>query len=170
MEETTLEPRGFMQKLAAYPKKKPGAVLSLETMLYIAIIIIFVAIGIGIFSQRESAKIAACNQELDQIRSAVIQYSSLRASDDNDLDDLSKLFKAEAISADEAVDGASHGYFLQETGRWKHGSQGGDQVLNPWGDDSYHYDADTGKIYTEHTPLGGGDKKRYEILVGQTGS
>ena len=160
MEETTLKPRGFMQKLAAYtPKKKPGAVLSLETMLYIALIIIFVAVGIGIFSQRESAKVAACNQELDQIRTALVQYSSLRMEDNNDISDLTILFDAEAIKDTESVDGIAHGYFLQQTGRWKDG-----QLHNPWGDGFYTYDASSGVISTEH------DGKTFQITVGALGT
>jgi hypothetical protein len=163
METNISQSGGVLQKLAAMPKKKPGAVLSLETVLYVAIIIIFVAIGLGIFSQRESAKVAACNQELDQIRSAVVQYGALDVNGTNGLTDLTKLFDASAISATDAVDGVAHGYFLQKSGRWKDG-----KLHNPWGDGEYTLGTDpsggTGKaVVTTH------NGNTYSILIGELG-
>ena len=60
-----------MESALKHSPKKKGAILSLETMLYIGILIIFAAIGIGMYNQRDSAKAAAARTEMDQIRSTI---------------------------------------------------------------------------------------------------
>lgn len=151
--ETVIQPSGILQRLAAYPRKKPGAVLSLETMIYIAVIIVFMALGIGLFSQRESAKVTACNQEMDQIRSAIVQYSSYSTKDNvKELGDLGILFNEDALSADNAIDNVQHGPFLQKTGRWKDG-----KAINPWG---IEYKVSDGKITTTDS-----SGKNYELSI-----
>lgn len=117
---------------AARPKKK-GAILSLETMMYIAVIAVLIAVGIGGFSMYKSAKVSTAKLELDQIRSAMIEYSSVEARS-NYPDDIDNLF--DTLSASDTIDGMEHGPFLKAANRWSDG-----QALDPWGN-SYYIDGD----------------------------
>lgn len=143
-------PDRFMQRFGTMPKKKKGAVLSIETIIYIAVLIIFIAVGIAAFSQRESAKVAACQTELDQIRAAILQYSALRVDGAYPSDDLNEIAPdGDGISAEDAVDGIEHQNFLQKSGRWKNAV-----LYNPWGD-TYTWDSSSGIVHSNHTPDNG---------------
>lgn len=145
-------PDRFMQRLGNMPQKKKGAILSIETIIYIAVLIIFIAVGIAAFSQRESAKAAACQSELDQIRSAIVQYQSLRVDSKYPSADLNEIAPGGAgIDAADSVDGISHKDFLQKAGRWKDG-----KLNNPWGDgDGYTFTESDGVIHSGHIPANG---------------
>ena len=100
-----------MENALKHSPKKKGAILSLETMLYIGILIIFAAIGIGMYNQRDSAKAAAARTEMDQIRTAVTQYNMYSNSEYTDANFDALLSK---LSADDSIDGLEHGPFLTQ--------------------------------------------------------
>ena len=125
-----------MESALKHSPKKKGAILSLETMLYIGILIIFAAIGIGMYNQRDSAKAAAARTEMDQIRTAVTQYNMYSNSEYTEANFDALLNK---LSADDSIDGLEHGPFLTAGGKW------GTSVVDPWGQ-QYTYDSTTGTI------------------------
>lgn len=152
MDTSLCVPDRFLQRIGTMPKKKKGAVLSIETIIYIAVLIIFIAVGIAAFSQRESAKAAACQSELDQIRSAIVQYQALRVDGALPSDDLTEIAPdGPGISSEDSVDGIEHVGFLQKSGRWKNG-----ELYNPWGE-TYSFDSASGVIHSNHVPSNGSE-------------
>lgn len=113
------EGTGMLRKMRhaflPYEGKKLGAILSLESMMYIAILLIFAAIGLGVFSMRTSAKVSVAKTEMDQIRAALLEYNNSSKSNAWPSDP-SVLF--EVMPADQSIDGLQHGPFLQASGRW----------------------------------------------------
>ena len=145
-------PDRFLQRMGTMPKKKKGAILSIETIIYIAVLIIFIAVGIAAFSQSESAKAAACQSELDQIRSAIVQYQALRVDGSYPSEDLNEIAPdGSGISSEDSVDGIEHKDFLQKSGRWKSGN-----LYNPWGE-KYTFNESEGKVHSNHKPSNGSE-------------
>lgn len=118
-------PSGVLTSLYRFPQKRKGAFLSLETLMYIVVLLILLAIGLGLFSQRESAKISTARSELDQIRSATIEYNSYQITSQFPSDPSELLG---TLSSTETTDGLEHGPFLQASDRWKDGA-----LKDPWG-------------------------------------
>lgn len=119
----------IFQKLTPTRPKKKGAILSLETMMYIAVIAVLIAVGLGAFSMYKSAKVSTAKLELDQIRSALIEYSSVSRTGDYP-DDINELFNT--LSSSDTIDGLEHGPFLKATNRWEDS-----EAVDPWGTNYY---------------------------------
>lgn len=142
---------GVLQALSHFPTRRKGAFLSLETLMYIVVLLILLAIGLGLFSQRESAKVATARSELDQIRTATIEYNSYHITSQYPSDPSVLL---ETLPATESTDGLEHGPFLQPNDRWKSGGSG---LADPWGG-TYSY-VGAGQDVTAIQTDGGGHLK-----------
>lgn len=147
--ENTYPSGGVLSSLYRFPKKRKGAFLSLETLMYIVVLLILLAIGLGLFSQRESAKVSTARSELDQIRNATIEYNSYQITSQFPSDPSVLL---DALPATETMDGLEHGPFLQPNDRWKDGA-----LKDPWGG-TYTY-VGSGQNVTAIQTDGGGHLK-----------
>lgn len=136
------------------PRKLKGAILTMETAFYIIVIAILAAIAISTLVDTDAAKRTTSNQEIEQIRTACVQYKAFSIAQVNFSDGFPELFGY--IEANEAVDAHRHGPFLEpnssngQDGRWT--VDGGAKDL--WGN-PYYYDANTNEIYCT---LGGADE------------
>lgn len=107
-------------------KRLPGLGLQIDAVLwgiFVAIIIVaMVSYGLGLV---KDSKVTAAKLELDQIRTAVLQYESLSSSGAKPTSLPTLLDELPATSS---VDGIKHDAFLKTNGRWS--SSG---LLDPWG-------------------------------------
>ena len=132
-------------KVFPIPKRVKGAILTMETAFYIIVIAILAAIAISTLVDTDAAKRTTSNQEIEQIRTAAVQYKAFSINQVAFTDGFPELFGY--IEANEAVDAHRHGPFLEpnssngQDGRW---TTAGAKDL--WGN-PYYYDAATNEIY-----------------------
>lgn len=160
---TETKPIGVLQALSHFPARRKGAFLSLETLMYIVVLLVLLAIGLGLFSQRESAKVATARSELDQIRTATIEYNSYHITSQYPSDPSVLLDK---LSASESTDGLEHGPFLQPNDRWQGSGTG---LADPWGG-TYTYVGAGQDVTAVQTDGGGHLKTPLSISITNTGT
>ena len=148
-------------RLGWMPSKVRGAILTMETAFYIIVIAILAAIAISTLVDTDAAKRTTTNQEIEQIRTAAVQYKAFVLQKKVTFSDgFTELFKT--LPANMSVDNNIHGPFLEPNskngtdGRWTV-SKGAKDL---WGD-QYHYDSKTNEIYSKC----GSDKVQDEIRV-----
>ena len=136
-------------KNAQMRKKRfiPGLGLQIDAVLwgiFVAIIIAaMVSYSLGLV---KDSKITAAKLELDQIRTAVLQYESLSSTNTKPT---SLPVLLDEMPATSSVDGMKHDSFLKANGRWS--SSG---LLDPWGT-AYSYGTDSdGNITIQSTGSG----------------
>ena len=128
------------------PKKLKGAILTMETAFYIIVIAILAAIAISTLVDTDAAKRTSSNQEIEQIRTACVQYKAFSINKVAFTDGFPELFGY--IEANEAVDAHRHGPFLEPNtsngadGRWTVAEGAKDLWGNP-----YYYDSTNNEIY-----------------------
>ena len=135
---------------------RKGAFFSVETAFYFIVIAIVAALIIGIFTYLDDARVSTAQQELDQIRSAVLEYKAYRL-DQTVPDDLTILLNSDCIEAGDSIDNRKHGPFLNTTNnRWS--SNG---LKDPWGNNyEISSDSDTRGTYVYST-CGGKTEEEY---------
>lgn len=75
-------------------KKKPGAVLSIETVLYIAVILIFMTVGLlGVRHFQDESRIATARASLSEIAGAASHYHYDTGVYPSSLDNLTTKYK-----------------------------------------------------------------------------
>lgn len=135
--------------------RRKGAFFSIETAFYFIVIAIIAAVVIGIFNYLNDARVSTAEQELDQLRSAVLEYKAYRV-DQSMPANLSDLLKSDAITAQYSIDNRQHGPFLNTTNnRW---STAG--IKDPWGND-YKIDGSDTKGKYIYSTAGSTDSTRY---------
>lgn len=135
---------GLLQKMAS--RKRKGAILGFDSVNYLLVLIIFVGLGVAGLGALEGYRVITCKMELREISAAYATYQSLMVN--KSTGDLSDLLKANAIAADNAVDGVVHGNFLKASGRWKESG-----LVDPWGN---AYKLEGNYIVSEGGPLTNG--------------
>ena len=156
MGEMVLTQNGTIAMTAGWriPQKVKGAILTMETAFYIIIIAIFAAIAVSTLVDTDSAKKTTTTQEIEQIRTAAVQYKAFYVHEVNFSDGFPELFGY--IEASDAVDARRHGPFLapnstnDNDGRW---STAG--AIDMWGN-PYKFDTSTYEIYST---CGGADEE-----------
>ena len=148
-------------RLGWMPSKVRGAILTMETAFYIIVIAILAAIAISTLVDTDAAKRTTTNQEIEQIRTAAVQYKAFVLQKKVTFSDgFTELFVE--LPADKSVDHNVHGPFLEPNS--KNGTDGRWTITNGakdlWGD-QYHYDSKTNEIYSKC----GSDKVQDEIRV-----
>ena len=135
---------------------RKGAFFSVETAFYFIVIAIVAALIIGIFTYLDDARVSTAQQELDQIRSAVLEYKAYRL-DQTVPSNLPTLLESGCISADDAIDNRKHGPFLNTTNnRWS-----SDGLKDPWGNNyEISTDSDSRGTYVYST-CGGKTEEEY---------
>ena len=143
----------------AYLRK--GAFFSVETAFYFIVIAIVAALIIGIFTYLDDARVATAQQELDQIRSAVLEYKAYRL-DQSVPSELPTLLESGCISADDSIDNRRHGPFLNTTNnRWT-----SDGLKDPWGNNyEISSDSDSRGTYVYSTCGGKGTDEYLRVYI-----
>ena len=117
-----------VEQLKKQKAKKRGGYLIIELAFWFVVMAIIAAIALGLLGNTDGAKVTAANQELDQIRTALLSYRTYKITGTypTELKDLFSTF-----DKSEAIDGRPHGPFLDinSSSRW---SNTGD-VTDPWG-------------------------------------
>lgn len=127
-------------------KKLKGAFFTIETVAFILFVAIVAAVILSQGFNTDGAKRTTTSQEIDQIRTAAVQYKAFYAHDANFSDGFPELF--DYIDSSDAVDGRRHGPFLTpdkkngNDGRWT--TSGANDL---WGN-PYKYDSSTNEIYS----------------------
>ena len=129
-----------IDQLKEQKKKKKGGYLIIELAFWFVVMAIIAAIALGLLGNTDGAKVTAANQELDQIRTAVLSYQTYRI--DGAYPDLPKLLSDECIGKDDSIDGRPHGAFLEGSARWT--SEG---LRDPWGN-LYVLDEQNNTVYS----------------------
>lgn len=148
----------MLMKIEGITKKRRGWV-TWEIMLGVILVLALIGGLIYKFPEiRASTNRAAALQDMQTIRTLVISYSGFR-KDGQPPATLEDLASNPSISADDAVDGADHGAFLDLSKR----SSSAGLVLDPWGN-AYTYTVNSdgsGKIVS----TGGGTADSKELSV-----
>ena len=142
----------YNQKLDQYKNsttKKRGGYLIIELAFWFVVMAIIAAIALGLLGNTDGAKVTAANQELDQIRTAVLSYQTYRI-DGAYPDNLGDLLQDTTINAIDAIDGREHGPFLEPTPRWSTSA-----LKDAWGND---YQLKDDAVYST---AGSSDSKDY---------
>ncbi len=148
MESTVLTQGWAIPRMAEgkIPQKLKGAILTMETAFYIIVIAILAAIAVSTLVDTDSAKKTTTTQEIEQIRTAAVQYKAFYVHEVNFSDGFPELFGY--IEPSDAVDARRHGPFLAPNstngndGRW---STSG--AVDMWGN-PYKFDNSTYEIYS----------------------
>ena len=123
----------MMLKITKFKTKKHGWV-TWEIMLGVILVLVLIGGMVYKFPEiRNSTNRSAAFQDMQTIRTLVISYAGFR-KDGRPPATLETLATSPSISADEAVDGADHGAFLDLSKR----STSSGQILDPWGNE-YEY-------------------------------
>ena len=148
-------PDGFRAKVR-------GAILTMETAFYIIFIAIIAAIAISSLLDTDSAKKATTTQEIEQIRTAAVQYRAFYVRDVTFSDGFPELFTY--IEPADAVDSRRHGPFLSPDSTSNDGRWTTSAAIDLWGN-AYKYDSATNEIYST---CGGADEEdQIRVFIGQ---
>lgn len=157
--EATLQGMNLGMRL---PRKLRGAIFTIETAAFIIFVAIIAAIAISNLLDPDSAKRTTTTQEIEQIRTAAVQYRAFYANDVNFTDGFPELFTY--IDTDSSVDGRRHGPFLEPNsvgdtdGRWTTSG-----AKDMWGN-PYYFDASSREIYST---CGGADEEdQIRVYIG----
>ena len=150
-----LELKDFVNqyKVGSMKRKKKGAYFILEIAFFLIFVAIITAVATGMLGNTDGAKVATTNQELDQIRTAVLNYRTYRIDGANPT--LGDLVVSPSISKENAIDGRQHDAFLQTSPRWS--SSG---LKDMWGND-YVIDTSANTVYST---AGSSDSSDYITL------
>ena len=135
-------------------KKRKGAYFLVEIAIFLIFVAIITSTSMGSISDTDGAKIATTHQELDQIRTAVMQYKTYRL-DNTVPDNLGDLIKNPCIASEDAIDAREHPAFLQETARW---STSG--LKDMW-NNNYTIETDTDGSMVLQSTAGSSDTAKY---------
>lgn len=135
------------------PAKVRGAILTMDAVLYLIFIAIIAAIVISTVLDTDSAKRATTTQEIDQIRTAAVQYKAFYVHEVSFSDGFPELFTY--IEATDAVDSRRHGPFLSPDSTSNDGRWTTSAAIDLWGN-AYKYDSATNEIYST---CGGADEE-----------
>lgn len=145
--------KDFVNQHEITKKKKKGAYFILEIAFFLIFVAIVTAVATGMLGNTDGAKVATTNQELDQIRTAVLSYKTYRIDGANPA--LTDLVSSPSISKDEAIDGRQHDAFLQTNPRWTTSG-----LKDMWGND-YVIDTSANTVYST---AGSSDSSDYITL------
>ncbi len=135
-------------------RKLKGAFFTIETVAFILFVAIVTAIALSGGFKTDGAKRTTTSQEIDQIRTAAVQYKAFYIHDVNFSDGFPELFGY--IDPSDSVDSRRHGPFLTpdsqngNDGRWT--TSGANDL---WGN-PYKFDTSTNEIYST---CGGADEE-----------
>lgn len=109
-------------------KKKGFSIMELAIYILVAAILLG-AIAFAGSQMVNSAKVSNAKQELENLRSACMQYTIWNVNNDYPAD-LETLLSDTAIPADQAIDNVPHGPFITTNNRWTTAG-----IKDPWGND-----------------------------------
>lgn len=125
----------------ATTSKKKGGYLILEITAFLIFMFFMFNYGLGLFGNTDSAKVTNANEELEQIRTAVISYKTYNLYGSYPAS-LGELVESPCLTKDESRDGRQHDRFLQPNSRWTTSS-----LKDMWGND-YVLDTQNGTVYS----------------------
>ena len=116
--------------------KKKGESLLMSVAAYIVALAIILGVATMLLGDTDPSKITVTKQELDQIRTAVVEYRTYRIDGESPAS-LGELLNDPVIAASDAIDGRAHHPTLSPNARWSNSG-----LKDMWGND-YVLDGNT---------------------------